>query len=100
MAYFTRSTPTRIPSSISVGETYEHTILSSQKAAGNRTSSEHTLSPNPTTNLAIWRMLIMYLVSSPVGIPPSPEGLGAGLQASPLVYVFEATIKRLRWIRV
>lgn len=40
--YFYFSTPTRIPSSISVGA---------------------TLSPNPTTNLAIYLILIIYLFS-------------------------------------
>ena len=46
IAYFVRSTPTRIPSSISVGDTF---------------------SPKPTTNLAICRKLIIYFASSELG---------------------------------
>mmetsp|Transcript_11867 Transcript_11867/g.30986 ORF Transcript_11867/g.30986 Transcript_11867/m.30986 type:complete len:395 (+) Transcript_11867:285-1469(+) len=45
--YFVRSTPTRIPSSMSAGA---------------------TRSPRPTTNFAIWRTLITYLASSVFGL--------------------------------
>jgi len=47
MEYLVRSTPTRIPSSMSVGE---------------------TLSPSPTTNLAICLTFITYLASSCPGL--------------------------------
>ena len=47
-------TPTRMPSSISVGETF---------------------SPKPTTNLAIWRILMTYFVSS----GPAPAAGAPGL---------------------